>query len=233
MRLLASLGHYVATRDGSGLQVHQYVPGRIDAGAAAVRLETDYPWDGRVRITVEAAGGESWTLALRVPGWCSGARVRAAGREAGAAPGPDGYLRLERAWQRGDAVELDLPIEPRLTEAHPWVEATHGRVAIERGPLVYCLEQADHPGAPVPDLEIDVTAPLAARWDAAVLSGVTVVRASGFQVDRAGWTGRLYRPYEADDGPSRRPVELTAVPYYAWANRDPGPMRVWIPRARR
>jgi DUF1680 family protein len=60
-----------------------------------------------------------------------------------------------------------------------------------------------------------------------------VVRASGFQVDRAGWTGRLYRPYEADDGPSRRPVELTAVPYYAWANRDPGPMRVWIPRARR
>jgi DUF1680 family protein len=123
-------------------------------------------------------------------------------------------------------------MEPRLTEAHPWIEATHGRVAIERGPLVYCLEQADHPGAPVPDLEIDVTAPLAARRDGR-LEGVTVIRASGLQVERRGWTDRLYRPYDAGGEGPRRPVELTAIPYYAWANREPGAMRVWIPRARR
>jgi DUF1680 family protein len=232
MRQLASLGHYVATRDGSGVQVHQYVPGRVRAGAATLHVETEYPWDGAVGITIEAASGEAWALALRVPEWCAGARVRVAGREAGATPGPDGYLRLERAWQRGDVVELDLPMEPRLTEAHPWIEATHGRVAIERGPLVDCLEQADHPGAPVPDLEIDVTAPLAARRDGR-LEGVTVIRASGLQVERRGWTDRLYRPYDAGGEGPRRPVELTAIPYYAWANREPGAMRVWIPRARR
>jgi uncharacterized protein len=232
MRLVASLGHYVATRDGSGVQVHQYVAGQVEAGGVTLRMETDYPWDGGVRITIEAAPGDAWTLALRVPGWCPGARVRVAGREAEAAAGPDGYLRLERAWRRGDLVEVELPMEPGLTEAHPWVESTHGRVAIERGPLVYCLEQADHPGASVPDLEIDATAPLAARRDAARLEGVTAIRASGFQVDRAGWTGQLYRRYEPDGGRARRPVELTAVPYYAWANREPGAMRVWIPRAR-
>jgi hypothetical protein len=104
-------------------------------------------------------------------------------------------------------------------------------VAIERGPLVYCLEHADHPGLSVLDLEIDTTAPLSARWDDDLLEGMTVVAASGFEADMTAWSHRLYRPVRPDSPPARRPVDLTAIPYYAWANRGAGAMRVWIPRA--
>jgi DUF1680 family protein len=235
MRLVASLGHYVATRDGSGLQVHQYVAGRIATAlapgrAVALRVETAYPWDGAVRFRLEASDGRPWALALRVPAWCAGAAVRVAGRAAAATPDASGYLRLERAWAPGDVVELDLPMAPRLVEPHPWIEGARGCVAIECGPLVYCLEQADHPGTALADLEIDAAAPLAAAWDGDRLEGVTVVRAAGCQVDTAGWTDRLYRPVGSAPPPPRRAAALTAVPYYAWANRGPGAMRVWIPR---
>jgi DUF1680 family protein len=158
-----------------------------------------------------------------------GARVNGAAVAAGA--GPDGYLRLERAWAAGDAVELDLPLAPRLVEAHPWIESTRGCVAIERGPLVYCVEQADHPDARVPDVALDPRAPLQAAWEPGLLEGVVAVRGAGVEVDSSGWRDRLYRPVGAAPPPARRPVRLTAVPYYAWANREPGPMRVWIPRA--
>jgi DUF1680 family protein len=235
MRLIASLGHYVATRDGSGLQVHQYVAGRIATAlapgrAVALRVETAYPWDGAVRFRVEASDGRPWTLALRVPAWCAGAAVRAAGRPAAAAPDASGYLRLERTWAPGDVVELDLSMAPRLVEPHPWIEGARGCVAIERGPLVYCLEQADHPGAALADLEIDAAAPLTAAWDGDRLEGVTVVRAAGLLVDTSAWADRLYRPVGAAPPPPRRAAPLTAVPYYAWANRGPGAMRVWVPR---
>jgi DUF1680 family protein len=235
MRLLASLGHYVATRDLSGLQVHQYVAAQIvtelgSGSTVALRMETGYPWEGRVRLVVEEGGGAPWTLALRVPGWCPETRVRLGDRELEATPDARGYLCLDRAWAPGDSVELELAMEPRLVEAHPWIESTRGRVAIERGPLVYCLEQADHPRAPVPDLEIDAAAPLTSRWEGDLLGGVAVVRASGFRVDTTSWRHQLYRPVLSGAAPARQRVELTAVPYFAWANRGPGAMRVWIPR---
>jgi hypothetical protein len=235
MRLFASLGHYVATRDAAGLQIHQYGSARVVApvagGTVALRMASEYPWAGRVRLTIEETGAAPWTLALRVPGWCAAATVRVNGREAATPLAATGYLRLERAWAGGDVVELDTPIAPRLVEAHPWIESARGGVAIERGPLVYCLEQADHPKARIADLEIDATAPLTAAWEPDRLEGVTVVGAAGWEIDRASWGDRLYRPLGSAPPASRRPVALTAIPYYAWANREPGAMRVWIPRA--
>ena len=236
MRLFASLGHYVATADPGGIQVHQFAPARIAAElqpgrTVAFRMEGGYPWDGRVRLTVDEAGGPPWTLAVRVPGWCEGARVTVDGAPVEATAGADGYLRLERAWRRGASVVVDFPMAPRLVEAHPWIESTRGCVTIERGPLVYCLEAADHPGLRVPDLEIDAAAPLASGWDERLLDGVTVVRASGVQVDTSSWRDRLYRPVRSGPPPTRQRVALTAIPYFAWANREPGAMRVWIPRA--
>src|SRR5262249_34832689 len=131
----------------------------------------------------------------------------------------------------GDVVELDLPMDTTLIEPHPAIESTRGCVAIERGPLVYCLEQADQGDAPVAELEIDATATPAASWDPGLLEGIVTVRAPGLQVDTSSWRGRLYRPVGADPAPRRCRVELTTIPYYAWANRGPGAMRVWIPRA--
>ena len=236
MRLLASLGHYVATRDHAGLQVHQYAPARIattlhSGQAIRLRMETRYPWEGSVRLTMEEVGRGAWPLALRVPSWCQRPAARVNAGAIDASPGADGYARIERDWRAGDVVELDLPMETTLIEPHPAIESTRGCVAIERGPLVYCVEQADQGDAPVAELEVDATAAPTSRWDAGLLEGVVTVRAPGFQRDMSSWRGRLYRPAGSDPSPRRRRVELTAIPYYAWANRAAGAMRVWIPRA--
>ncbi len=236
MRLLASLGHYVATRDRAGLQVHQYAPARIatqlpSGRPVALRMETRYPWEGSVRLTIDEGDGSSWPLALRIPEWCGHATVRVNGGPIEAAPGARGYLRLDRSWRSGDLVELDLPMDARLIEPHPAIESTRGSVAIERGPLVYCLEQADQGDAPIAELEIDPTGAPASRWDPALLEGVVVVRAPGFRVDASSWGDRLYRPFRSGAPPTRERVELSAIPYFAWANRSPGAMRVWVPRA--
>ena len=234
MRLLASLGHYVATRDRTGLQVHQYAPARIatalaTGGAVRLRMETRYPWEGAVRLTVEESDGRSWPLALRIPEWSAG---RAAVRVNGAPATPDGhgYLRLEQPWRPGDTVELDLPMDARLIEPHPAIEATRGCLAIERGPLVYCVEQADQGAAPVAELELDPSRRMESRWAPELLEGVVVVRAPGFRVDESAWGGRLYRPFRPGAAPARQRAELTAIPYFAWANRGSGAMRVWIPQ---
>jgi DUF1680 family protein len=237
MRLLASPGHYVATRDRAGLQVHQYAPARIETalgsgGAVRLRMETRYPWEGAVRLAVEDADGHAWPLALRVPEWCARPALRVNGAPVAAAADPDGYLRVERPWRAGDTVELDLPMDARLIEPHPAVESTRGCLAIERGPLVYCVEQPDQGDAPVAELELDPARPLEPRWAPDVLEGVVVVRAPGYRVDASAWRDRLYRPFRSGaPAPPRQRAELTAIPYFAWANRGPGAMRVWIPRA--
>ena len=233
MRQVATFGHYLATRDAAGLQIHQYAPAPIAADlgsgpALSLRMETAYPWEGRVRIAVEQAPTTPRALSFRVPGWCTAATARVNGEPV--SPRATGYLRIDRAWQGGDVVELDFSMDARLIEAHPWIESTRGCVAIERGPLVYCLEQADHGEASIADLEIDTESPLESSWVPGHLEGVTVVRGSGWAVDTAPWKDQLYRPVARVGSASRRRIALTAVPYFAWANRGPGAMRIWIPR---
>jgi DUF1680 family protein len=232
MRLVASLGHYAATQDAGGLQIHQYGAARIAAdlasvGSVVLRIESDYPWDGQMRIVVEEGGSAPWTLSLRIPGWAGDAAIHVNGQDVDTFVVERGYVQIGRAWASGDVVELDLLMEPRLTEAHPWIESTRGCVAIERGPLVYCLEQHDQQ-APVYDLELDPSAPLTASWQPELLDGVSVVRGSGYRIDRSGWEGLLYRRHGATDAP-KQPVELAAIPVYAWANRGPAAMKIWVP----
>jgi DUF1680 family protein len=238
MRLVASLGHYMATADAHGLQIHQYGTASIAAdlptgGSVALRMASAYPWDGQVRLKIESATASNntglWMLGLRVPGWCAGASVRVNGQPIATTTGTDGYLRIARAWAAGDVVDLDLPMPARLTEAHPWIESTRGCVAIERGPLVYCVEQADQE-APVYDLEINPRGPLSAEFRPDLLDGVAVVNGFGYQIDHTFWQGRLYRPY-GEPHATMRPVNLTAIPVYAWANRGPHAMKIWLPFA--
>jgi DUF1680 family protein len=235
MRQIAMIGHYAATVDESGLQMHQYLSARIEAELGAGRrvvlcTETDYPWDGKVKVTVEETDGKAWKLALRVPGWCEGASVRVNGQAIEVAAAGGAYAVVERAWQAGDVVELDLPMRPRLTEPNPRVDAIRGSLAIERGPLVYCLEGVDQePGLDLLDVRIAPEASMEAVRREDLLDGVVVVQAQGAVVDVGPWQDELYRQAPAESLPQRE-VGLTAVPYYAWANRGPGTMRVWIPR---
>jgi DUF1680 family protein len=236
MRLIASVGHYVATRDATGLQVHQYAAALIEAELergrrVGVRMETDYPWQGLVKLTIEQTDGFPWRLALRLPGWCDRPALAANGQSVDVAASRAGYATIERTWRKGDAVELELPMAARLSEAHPRIDAARGSVAIERGPLVYCLEQADQdPSVNVLDVEIDERASLKAAWRRDLLGGVMVVNAAGYAVDVGPWNNRLYAPLGSREGAPRRPMRLAAVPYHVWANRGPGAMRVWIPR---
>ncbi|MES4902073.1 MULTISPECIES: beta-L-arabinofuranosidase domain-containing protein [unclassified Streptomyces] len=238
MRLLASLPHYVASGDADGLQLHQYASGSYAAGGGAVRVGTGYPWEGRIAVVVDEAPGDGdWTLSLRIPHWAGeyGATVNG---EPVAARAENGWLRLRRRWRPGETVVLELPLRPRLTRPDPRVDAVRGCVAIERGPLVYCLETPDQPAELRLDrVRLDPGVALHATHRPELLGGVTAITAGALRprVRPEGWW-----PYADADGCApgapgaprvlaAESVRVTAIPYYAWANREAGAMRVWIP----
>ena len=233
MRTLASLPGYLASTDDGGLQLHQYAAGSLTAavpgGEARVSVETDYPWDGLIRVRVDETPDGEWTLSLRVPGWAESASLRVAGEEQAVAAGS--YVAVRRSWQGGDTVELSLPMTVRIVDADERVDAIRGCVALERGPLVYAVEQGDLPdGMTVDDLRLDPAAATAAEFRPDLLGGVTVVTTQGRATTQEpeGWP---YQPAGERDTPKGTDIAIAAVPYYAWANRGIGPMRVWLPRA--
>ncbi len=239
MRLLASLSQYFATRDATGLQIHLYNTAVIHTELVSGQpvtliMETDYPWRGQVKLFVQETDGSAWQLRLRVPDWCLNVEVSLNGQPVEKPTLESGYVVLERAWQPEDVVGLAFAMEPYLVEAHPRVDAVRGSVAIQRGPLVYCLEAIDQPDINLMDIQLDETAPLRAMWREDLLpESIMVVQAAGHVRESRDWHGRLYRRLSHASRPSRESVPLMAIPYYAWANRGANAMRVWIPRVTR
>ncbi|MQA12286.1 MAG: glycoside hydrolase family 127 protein [Pseudonocardiaceae bacterium] len=231
MRLLASLHHYVAATDGSGLVLHQYMPGEYATGELAVRVDTTYPWDGTVSVEVIRAPSERCSLVLRLPQWADRYQLSVSGEHIDVTP-DDGWLRVLRAWQPGDVLRFEMEMAPRLTAADPRIDAVRECVAIERGPLVYCLEQTDQPSdIRLDDVVLDANAPLHAEHRPDLLGGVVTLTASGGvrerPDDRSWWP---YRPLPEQPVTVPDEVSITAIPYYAWGNRDRAAMRVWLPR---
>jgi len=228
-RLVASLNGYVATSGGSGLALHLLTAGEVAAelpgGPAALSISTAYPWEETVSIVVTSE--HEWTLALRIPAWCRDARLTVAGEPVPAAPDADGYVRVRRAWRPGTDVSLTLPMPARELVAHPRVDAVRGCVAWARGPVVYCIEQHDQPaGVALEDVRVASGGPPQAVFDPGI-AGVPVALVGHGSAVRAG-DGELYAEGAAADADAE-PVEVTAIPYFRWANRGPCPMRVWIP----
>ena len=225
-RLMASLQGYLATADDTGMQLHLYAAGTVHTPHATVRVDTQYPWHDRVDLTVESHSSRPWTLALRVPGWCAGATVRVDGADI-QQRATDGYLRLTRDWRGTTRLTLTLPMPVQVLAAHPRVDAVRGCVALRRGPLVYCLEQADLPSSLVlEDVAIDPTVPVDT-----VVHGTTApvpVTLQAHAVAHRGEDRDLYHDYPGTPV-EPTPLRLTAVPYFLWGNRTPGPMRVWLP----
>ena len=180
-------------------------------------------------IRVEEAPGEPLTLALRIPAWAEGANLTVNGEETEADLTPGDYARIERAWAAGDEVALTLPMPVRMMEGHPRIDATQGRVAFMRGPIVYCLEWADLPeGVAVPEVRIPRDIELTARHAPDLLGGVTVLEGEALRADPKNWSGRAYRPMGSTQ---LTPLDITLIPHYAWANRGMGEMSVWLPLA--
>ena len=150
-------------------------------------MSTDYPWDGRVEIAVESPASE-WTLSLRIPAWCEGATVTVDGDAVPATVDERGYLRLRRAWNGTSQIVLELPMPVRVIAPHPQIDAVRGCVALARGPVVYCVEQADHPDeVAVEDLRLDPAAPPEPTGPSADLGvPVTLVGPATARAGRAG-----------------------------------------------
>lgn len=235
-RLLASLASYLYSTHDDTVAVHHYAESTLeltlDAAAGTLRQTTGYPWDGEITFTWDGPGPATFTLAMRIPSWARSYRLTATD-----APVEgelrSGYLFYRATWQPGDTVRLSLPMEVRRTAAHAAVRQDGWQVALERGPVVYCLEQADN-GADLADLALPADAALSADFEADLLGGCTVVRGTAVRrggtadagPDRRGAAGGeapLYGPPAAP-----REVPFTAVPFALRANRGPGEMRVWI-----
>jgi hypothetical protein len=231
VRLLASLPGYFYSTSEEGVWAHLYGASSLswslpDGAPFTLTQETDYPWEGEVRFSISLPAPKEFTLFLRIPGWCEQASVKVNGKAAPDAK-PGAYLPIRRAWKDGDRIALDLAMPPMRVTCDPRVAENRGSIALQRGPLVYCLEGADHPGVDVRLVRVtSETFRTAHRRD--LLGGVTTITGEGLVPEDPDDLGPLYRPATQPRSPKLRPIALHAIPYYAWANRGAGPMTVWM-----
>ncbi|MDH7598910.1 MAG: glycoside hydrolase family 127 protein [Sedimentisphaerales bacterium] len=231
VRTIAEVSAYAYNVTPEGLWINLYGSNHLStklAEGSIIELDqhTDYPWDGRIRFTINKAPAHPVSIHLRIPGWAKGARVAINGRSSDR-PVPGTYLMLKRSWSSGDRIELDLPIEPVLLQAHPFVEEARNQVAVRRGPVVYCLESVDLPkGITIHQVCLPADIRLKATFMPEMLDGVAVLDGRALALPAPQADGQLYRRMPTS---KPRPVEIRLIPYYAWGNRGHSEMTVWIP----
>ncbi|NIP25300.1 MAG: glycoside hydrolase family 127 protein [Phycisphaerae bacterium] len=230
-RILPQVGGFVYARDKNRLYVNLFASGiatvTMDNGVKVkLTQKTKYPWDGYVKLSVTPEKTSDFDLCVRIPGWVLGRPVpgdlyrfadsksvviglKVNGKTVNATPQEDGYVHLKRSWKATDVVELDLPMPINRVYAHKNVKADSGKVALMRGPIIYCFEAVDNPDMNVLNVALPREAELIAEYRSRLLGGVTIIQ------------GKALDSHQ-------RPVTLTAVPYYSWANREKGAMTVWI-----
>jgi DUF1680 family protein len=231
-RLIASVGSYFLSHSDNAIAFHLYggisARVRLADGNVAIREISTYPWSGDIRVEVEPEGPFEFALKLRIPGWARGIKAAVNGAPiATEGKVEDGYLTISRRWAAGDRVTLELPMQPERIYAHPAVRMDVGRLALKRGPLVYCVEEADNPGGPVQRLKLPRGAPLKLEQRNDLFGGIVTLSADAVRLIGSDWKDALYRP----DAPAEEPTNLTALPYYLWNNRGAGSMMVWLVEA--
>jgi DUF1680 family protein len=230
-RTIASIGNYFYSTGPDDLWVHLYGGNTAETEIAGrpvkIQQTTRYPWEGAVELVLTLQQPQTFTLRLRVPGWCQSFRLAINGLEQNAQPEANGYLAIRREWNHGDTITygMDMPIQTIF--ANPAVRHLEGRVALQRGPVVYCLEGVDHDAMILDRIAIDpteVTRQFTVENRPDLLGGVSVINGKGQVIEDGGWENALYR----SQPPKESEIEITAVPYCTWDNREPGEMRVWL-----
>jgi DUF1680 family protein len=208
-RFIPSIGNYIYAVSESGIFVNLYIGSKVAIPFKDTRVNitqvTDYPWDGRVEIILEPVDVSDFEVNLRMPGWSKGAKMHLNGEYIKDYKIKNGYIVFEREWNKGDRIVLELDMLVERVQSHPEVKANKERVAIQRGPIVYCVEEMDS-AIDFDDICLFPETKLVAEHRADLLGGVTAIRGIG------------------PDGK----MQFTAVPYYAWDNREPGRMEVWL-----
>ncbi len=237
VRFIPSVPGYVYAASDSAVYVNLYAAGtgkvKLAGGTVELAQQTRYPWEGNVKITVtpDVAGGE-FDVMLRIPAWTAAKApadalyqpkpmlaervaptIKINGKSVATFDMVKGYARLSRTWKPGDTIELNMPMPVRRIHAHPSVKADTGRVALQRGPIVYCFEGADNPGG-VDSFYLPASARFLIESSKDLLGGVATISAKAKALPA--------------DGTKEADVEALAVPYYAWDHRQPGPMAVWV-----
>jgi len=234
-RLLASLPGYFYSLSSGGVWVHLYAQStarlEVDGNPLTILQRTDYPWDGEVEIILQPEKETPFSLYVRIPGWCRRAEVQVNSETLEAPVQPGHYVEVRRSWRAGDRVHTSVSMPVERTVCHPYVIENNDRVALSRGPIVYCIEQVDNPHFDVWNLMLPANAPLEVEWAPDLLNGVAIIRGEALAVHTDEFEGYLYRPM-VDTSYKLNRVQFTAIPYYAWANREPGPMSVWTRSSR-
>jgi DUF1680 family protein len=234
-RTFGSLPGYFYSTSADGIYAHLYdnseLNWRLENGVGLkIVQKTKYPWDGAVEMTVTPAEASEFTFYLRIPGWADSAQISVNGK---AAPGatPGAYFPIRRRWSPGDLVRLTVDVAPQVIAPNPRIADDSGRVAVQRGPLIYCLEEIDQPsGILLSDVAVNPGRRPAEQFQPEfkndLLGGMVVLHHTGAVYERGSSEKMLYSHYSGD-APKSRKVPLTFIPYYAWANRQATSMQVW------
>lgn len=231
-RTIAGISRWAYSIGDDGLRLNLYGSSRVDVGTSAGRLvfsqQTDYPWAGEVTVRIETAPAARYSLFFRIPGWCREFGIFVNGVATTGPARPGRYAQISRHWEPGDIVRMTLGMEVRLVTASRKVEELNNKAALMRGPVVYCVEDADLPeGTSALEVHVPRGAVFAAEYRPGLLGGVAVLTGRGVAVSaEAGGEGSLYRGIGAVRSEE---LDLTLVPYFAWNNRGPGAMAVWLP----
>jgi hypothetical protein len=232
VRMIAESASYAYSISKEGLYIHLYGGNTVDTQLAdgseiKLRQETNYPWDGAIKITIDQAPAGEAALFLRIPGWVKDPCIELNGEPVNDTVQPQSYFKMQRRWRPGDHIALDLPMPVQLIEANPLVEEARNEAAVKRGPIVYCLESVDLPENVRPmDVAIKRNQQFTSRFDSALLDGITVLEGVALQQPGQPWQDTLYREISKEEP---KEVVIRFIPYYAWGNRGKSEMTVWMP----
>ncbi len=229
VRLLASIGQYIYSTHKDEIYTHLYISSKAEINIfeskVEIKQETQYPWGERVMISVSLDKEKEFSLLLRIPGWCDNAKIYINCDEINVCNTKvNGYAKLKRIWKNGDVVELVLPMTIQRIKAHPNVRTNIGKVALQRGPVVYCLEEIDN-GPNLHEIVLPHKSELKVEFDDNLLGGIIVINAEAQRYNSSWVEDELYK---AKVESQYRSVTVKFIPYYSWANRTSGEMMVWI-----
>lgn len=229
-RFLSALGRYVYSYNHDGIYVNLYIGSSVlvEVGGVKVLLQqvSSYPFEDMVKIDLKPSKEIIFKLYLRVPGWCESFEVYVNGKKEQIQKLENSYVCIERLWKENDQVTLKIPTEVKMVNSHPQVRSNVGKVAVVKGPVVFCAEEADN-GKNLHLLFVDVNRKCKLEFDSNILGGLYTVEVDGFRMAEDDFAEELYKSHR----PKFVPVKIKLIPYYAWANRGVGEMKVWLWRS--
>jgi DUF1680 family protein len=233
VRTIAEISNYAYSISDKGLWFNLYGANKLSSNLAdgskiKLEQETNYPWDGHIKITIKETAAKSFSLFLRIPAWAQNAQLLVNGKEVSITTNAGTYAEINRIWKAGDVAELVLPMEATLVEANPLVEENRNQVAVKRGPIVYCLESTDLPGKSI--FNAVIPSSIALKPKSILIDGAMMMSLEGDAkvITSNNWKNTLYQPINK----ANETTTIKLIPYFAWGNRGHSEMSVWLPLSR-